>query len=79
MIKIRLKEPGVLAHALNPSIWEVEAGLVYIASSKTARAVSSFDSSFEFYFDSIMNKQKNLKKLNFSISKLKIKSLQLMK
>lgn len=38
LIKIRLKEHGVLAHAFNPSIREVEAGLVYIASSKTARA-----------------------------------------
>ena len=38
LIKIRLKEPGVLACAFNPSIREAEAGLVYIASAKTARA-----------------------------------------
>jgi hypothetical protein len=43
---IRSSEPGVVAHAFNPSTWEAEAGeflssglaLVYRVSSRTARA-----------------------------------------
>jgi hypothetical protein len=30
---------AVVAHAFNPSTWELETGLVYTVSSRTARAI----------------------------------------
>jgi hypothetical protein len=35
---VKGKKPAVVAHALNPSTREAEAGLVYRVSSRTARA-----------------------------------------
>lgn len=59
LIKIRLKEPRVLARASSPSTQEAEAGLVYTASSRQ-QELHTFDSSFIWVL--LPNKQTNKQK-----------------